>query len=172
MPSAARANSPFWDFSLAFYARPGVAEECLALQERHDADVNVVLYLLFLARHGRLLEERDVARLQALAEPWRQTVVLPLRALRRALKAPVGVFEPQATASLRNEVKRIELAAERLQQETLERLAAAGALGRACSDPALCASTHLALYAERIGAPPAGPIARLLELFRAFQGAA
>ena len=102
----------------------------------------------------------------------RRMTFLQERALRRALKAPVGVFEPQATASLRNEVKRIELAAERLQQETLERLAAAGTLGRACSDPALCASTHLALYADRIGASPAGPIARLLELFRAFQGAA
>lgn len=171
MTSDAAASSPFWDFSLAFYAQPEVAEACLALQDRHEADVNVVLYLLFLARRGRLLDEADVAGVQALAEPWRRTVVEPLRGVRRALKAPVGAFEPRATAALRTEVKRIELAAERLQQETLERLAAADTLGRPCADRARCARTHLDIYADRIAAEGSGAAARLLELFLAFDRA-
>lgn len=168
MSSDTTAGSAFWNFSLAFYARPGVAEACLALQDRHDADVNVVLYLLFLARSGRLLDEADVARVQALAEPWQRTVVMPLRAVRRALKAQVGAFEPEATAALRTEIKRIELAAERLQQETLERLAAPATLGRPCADAALCARAHLQLYADRIGASGSGLVERLRELFLAF----
>ena len=33
----------FWDFSLAFYALPGVADACLELQERCSVDVKVML---------------------------------------------------------------------------------------------------------------------------------
>ena len=155
----------FWEFSLAFYALPGVADACLELQERNGADVNVVLFLLHLARARRLLAPADVARIDALASPWREAVVAPLRRVRRALKTSVGAFEPAATGRLRGEVKRIELAAERLQQETLERLAAAGMPAGAGTDPAACARAHLAAYGEAIGGLDAAAAGRILERF-------
>lgn len=140
----------FWDFSLAFYALPGVAEACLALQERCGVDVNVLLFLLYLARVGRLLSPVDVEKIDALAAPWRQAVVVPLRSVRRALKESVGEFRPDATAALRTEVKRIELAAERVQQETLERLFPLGAIGEPHADSAACARIHLERYGARM----------------------
>jgi uncharacterized protein (TIGR02444 family) len=39
----------FWDFSVRTYGRPGVAEACLALQNRDGADVNM---LMFAAWYG------------------------------------------------------------------------------------------------------------------------
>jgi uncharacterized protein (TIGR02444 family) len=165
MPAKRRAASGFWDFSLAFYARPGVAEACLELQESCGADVNVLLYLLYLARSGRLLAAADVEHIDALAAPWRQAVVIPLRNVRRALKMPVGAFHPSATAALRTEVKRNELAAERVQQETLERLAPGDATGTPCADPIACARVHLQLYGDRIGAPPCNPSERIAAQF-------
>jgi len=45
-----REESPFWRFSLRFYSRPGVAAACLALQDEAGADVNLMLFLLFLAK--------------------------------------------------------------------------------------------------------------------------
>jgi uncharacterized protein (TIGR02444 family) len=161
------AASGFWNFSLAFYARPGVADACLELQERCGADVNVVLFLLYLARRGRRLTAADVERIDAWAAPWRQAVVIPLRGVRRVLKTPVGAFHPEATAALRTEVKRIELAAERVQQEALERLALETALGVPCPDPAACARLHLQLYGDRIGALARGPSARIAAQFAA-----
>ncbi len=155
----------FWNFSTAFYALPGAAETCLELQDRNGADVNVLLFLLHLARAGRLLGPADVARIDALAAPWRKAVVAPLRGVRRVLKAPVGAFEPAVAARLRDEVKRIELAAERLQQETLERLAAAGMPAGAGTDPAACARAHLAAYGEAIGGLDAAAAGRILERF-------
>jgi uncharacterized protein (TIGR02444 family) len=159
------AASAFWNFSLAFYARPGVADACLELQESCGADVNVVLFLLYLARRGRRLSPDDVERIEAWAAPWRQAVVMPLRGVRRILKTPLGAFGPEATAALRAEVKRIELAAERVQQETLERLALEVALGTPCPDPAACARAHLQLYGERLGAAARGPSARIAAQF-------
>jgi uncharacterized protein (TIGR02444 family) len=165
MPAEPGRGGSFWDFSLAFYSAPGVAEACLELQDRNGADVNVVLFLLHLARARRLLAPADVARIDALARPWREAVVAPLRRLRRALKAAVGAFEPAATARLRGDVKRIELAAERLQQETLERLAPAGMPAGAGMDPAACARAHLAAYGEAIGGLDAAAAGCILELF-------
>ena len=48
--------TPFWDFSLAVYGRPGVAPACLALQQRHGADVNLLLFCAWFgaAHRGRL----------------------------------------------------------------------------------------------------------------------
>ena len=43
----------FWDFSLEAYARPGVAPACLDLQERHGADVNLLLFACWLSASGR-----------------------------------------------------------------------------------------------------------------------
>jgi uncharacterized protein (TIGR02444 family) len=34
--------NPFWEFSLAFYAEPGVAPACLAMQDLEGVDVNLV----------------------------------------------------------------------------------------------------------------------------------
>jgi hypothetical protein len=90
-----------------------------------------------------------------------------LRTLRRTLKAPVGAFEPAVTAALRTEVKRIELAAERVQQETLERLAALEAPGSACADPTACARLHLQHYGDCIVALAGNPTEHILTQFAA-----
>ena len=108
-----------WDFSLAVYPRTGVADACLALQDRHGADVNLLLFCLWWARHGggRLTAaELDSAR--AAAGAWQSRVVGPLRAARRALKAPLGA-PPGPAEKLRQRVKDLELEAERLEQSML-----------------------------------------------------
>ncbi|HKS89918.1 MAG TPA: TIGR02444 family protein, partial [Stellaceae bacterium] len=61
----ADAGEAFWRFSLALYARPGVAEALIALQDRAGRDVNLMLFALwFGAVRGRRL---DAARLAAAA---------------------------------------------------------------------------------------------------------
>ncbi len=108
-----------WDFSLAVYARTGVADACLALQDRHGADVNLLLFCLWWACHGGgwlTAAELDSAR--AAAGAWQLQVVVPLRAVRRALKVPLGA--PRGPAEkLRQRVKDVELEAERLEQSML-----------------------------------------------------
>jgi len=103
-------NNPLWEFSLALYARPGVAAACIEAQDHCAADVNLLLYAAWLARQGLALEERQWRALAAHVADWRQRVVQPLRALRRDWRAL------PAAAALREHVKALELAAEQEQQ--------------------------------------------------------
>ena len=50
----ADAAAELWEFSLDFYARPGVSAALIELQDRAGLDVNLILFALWLgARHGR-----------------------------------------------------------------------------------------------------------------------
>ncbi|MCC6780369.1 MAG: TIGR02444 family protein [Hyphomicrobiales bacterium] len=155
-------DSTFWRFSLDFYAGPGVPDACLQLQEDCGADVNVVLYALFLARAGRLLDDADIMRIEALSSDWRDHVVRPLRRARRYTKTPPPEFDTAATAALRTDLKRIELEAERLQQLSLERNLPAHDIGTEHSDTGSCASRNLAAYARRLREFPQPAVAVLL----------
>jgi uncharacterized protein (TIGR02444 family) len=114
-------QASFWDFSLTFYARPGVADLCLDLQDRFGVDVNVLLYLLWQASRRRRLDASEVGEVIALVEEWRRQVVLPLRGARRFLKQPAPSWPAAEIHVFRERIKADELQAERLQQETMER---------------------------------------------------
>ncbi len=159
------APSPFWDFSLRFYARPGVAAACLALQEEAGADINVVLYLFFLARHNRQVNAQDIAAIENTVAGWREQVVRPLRATQRHLKSVAALFTGDAATRLREEIKRSELAAERIQQLTIEQQFPCATFGAATASAAAAARANLEAYAARIGALPADAVNTLIELY-------
>jgi len=137
------AGEAFWRFSLALYEQPGVPEACLALQDEHGLDVNLVLWLLWIGWSGRgRLTADDLARADAHAASWRRDVIVPLRSVRRALKG-----SPDAGAeALRNNVKTAELESERLQHHRLGDLAASP---RQREDAVGDAEANLALYVGR-----------------------
>lgn len=73
----------FWQFSEQHYARPGVAEACLQLQDEHGANVNLLLLLLMLEERGFTVEAAHFMPLLAM----RQGLFNQWRRLRRQLKA-------------------------------------------------------------------------------------
>ena len=119
----AQAGSPFWRFSLRFYRQPGAADACIALQDRDGVDVNVLLFLLWLATDKRRVALADAQALCAKALSWRDDVVAPLRSVRRTLKGGSALVEGSAAEFFRTRIKSVELEAERLQQEALFALA-------------------------------------------------
>jgi uncharacterized protein (TIGR02444 family) len=156
------SDSAFWRFSLRFYALPDVAPACIVLQDEAGVDVNLLLFLLFLAESGRVVTQDDITRLDRDIAPWREHVVEPLRALRRRLKTGVGDIIPPASEGLRNMVKKIELEAERLEQGRLE--AHASNLGKPATRDA-AALANLAAYAEHLGGMPFAPKDVVLKAF-------
>jgi uncharacterized protein (TIGR02444 family) len=116
-------DNPFWAFSLAVYAGDGVAEECLGLQERLGLDVNLLLFAAYMgAVEGVRLASQDIAGANMAIAEWHAEIVQPMRAARRALKAPAANTEnplQPAIASLRLNVKRAELDAEKIEQAML-----------------------------------------------------
>ncbi len=118
--------SEFWDFSLATYGRPGVAPGCLSLQDRRGVDVNIAMLCCWIGASGRgRLEAGDIETILAVAKPWHDAVVVPLRGLRRELKKRPAP-PPRATIeAVRRRIATAELAAEHAEQ-----LMIAAAVGR------------------------------------------
>jgi uncharacterized protein (TIGR02444 family) len=119
MTGSDRSGSPFWRFSLRFYREAAVADACIALQEQAGVDVNLLLFLLWQATRKRTLSKEEVAELDAAIGPWREATVIPLRGVRRALKAPPSLVAPAIAEQFRTKIKAVELEAERLQQEAM-----------------------------------------------------
>src|SRR5262245_16737507 len=119
--------SQLWSFSLDLYRRPGAAEACLALQDRHGIDVNLLLAGLYAGKGGIGLDAEAWALLEGTVGAYHREVVRPLRAARRALKPLEGGAGP--ARQLRSAVKAAELDAEHLEQLMIE-AALAGLGGR------------------------------------------
>ena len=140
--------SPFWRFSLQFYRMPGVADACIALQDEAGVDVNLLLFLLWNASLGRQLSRADVEDVERQVAEWREGVVIPLRELRRHLKFPPSLIHKDAAEAYRTRIKRVELEAERLQQEALFALAQAAPPGRPALDGQAVARNNVTAYQE------------------------
>lgn len=158
------ATSPFWEFSLGFYARESVAPACLQLQDEGGADVNLLLYLLFLADQRLLANGRDVATLDKSVAPWREEAVRPLRNLRKRLKHETGAVPPAERDSFRNLVKKIELESERLQQLALEREGARLSLDSAATREE-SARRNIHAYSAYLGGLPDNAVKTVLMAF-------
>jgi uncharacterized protein (TIGR02444 family) len=107
-----------WEWVLQAYARPGVPDACLELQDRFGQNTSFLLW----AVHAETADPALLRRAADAAMAWDRVALSPLRASRRALKAPLPPFADPAREALREEVKGLELAAERLLMETLEAL--------------------------------------------------
>jgi uncharacterized protein (TIGR02444 family) len=117
----------FWSWSCERYARPGVGEACLGLQDRWGAIVNLLLLGCWLADGHRALTLGQAARASGSAAAFQITVVRPLRETRRMLRRlEAEAAEPRRTAlsELRRSVAADELAAERIEQCQLQLLVA------------------------------------------------
>lgn len=160
VPDGDEPPTGFWGFSLATYADPAVARVCLALQDEHGLDVNMLLFCLYAGSHGRSLSADDLARFDATIGPWRHQVVEPLRAVRRWVRSAP---QAQSAGALRQQLLDTELAAERHQQQLMSQ---AIAVPPGPADPALGAA-NLARYVAATARPPSPALqAELAELCR------
>jgi uncharacterized protein (TIGR02444 family) len=110
----------FKRFALELYRQPGVAGACLALQGRHDLDVNVVLFAAFTgAGRRRTLTADDVGRAYNAVGAWHQEVVRPLRAVRQRLKTGPAPAPSEPTGRLRRKLPQLEIEAEMIELDQL-----------------------------------------------------
>lgn len=117
------SENPFWEYSLALYAREGVAAACLRLQDGLGIDVNLLLFCCWTAQCASFrFDEETLAQFVGSVAPWKVAVVEPLRTARRDLKSGFEGVSPIAGAALREKIKVLELEAEKLQQDALFRL--------------------------------------------------
>tara|TARA_R100001377_G_scaffold76292_1_gene53147 strand:- start:1265 stop:1792 length:528 start_codon:yes stop_codon:yes gene_type:complete len=149
-------HESFWDYSCRVYSQPLVSETCLALQNEHDLDVNL---LLFAAWHAHTRGPLDAVTLSAAMDysiAYSGAVVRSLRKARTWLKKQaqgmddITMLEREGILDLRQQVKALELHAEHFQQDRLEALSAAPieALDGATQRRAASVNLHAVLGAE------------------------
>jgi uncharacterized protein (TIGR02444 family) len=143
-------GSPFWHFSLGFYRVPGVADACIRLQDEAGVDVNVLFFVLWNASLKRMFSAADMKAIDGRVAPWRETTVIPLRNMRRALKSS-KMIEPGVAEVFRTKIKGLELEAERLQQEALYDFAQSVSLGKPAASAEEAARANVAAYEKFSG---------------------
>ncbi len=114
-----QVENPFWSFSLALYERPGVELACLRLQNKAAMDVNLALLCCWLGMRGVFLPKESLQHLIDQTEAWRQTVIGPIRDARIASKSVELPAEMNGRDAFREDLKQVELAAERMLQDML-----------------------------------------------------
>ena len=160
----ADAAARLWEFSLDFYARPGVSAALIELQDRAGLDVNLILFALWHGLSGRgRLDGASLAVAGQAVRAIQAEIIEPLRGLRRRLRT-----DPDADIQrLREAIKALELDAEQIAQA---RLAGYAGPPGADGDPAgrLAAARvnfALALGSERAHGAAAGLVRKALAAF-------
>jgi uncharacterized protein (TIGR02444 family) len=120
--TATAVSTPIWDFVLNYYGRKGVSEALIGLQDDHGIDVNMLLFLAWMAAQGRCLAPDDVKFVSTTSHAWQRSVVVPIRAVRRLLKENVPLVPADAAAAFRKKVQTIELEGEQLQLNAMAAL--------------------------------------------------
>jgi uncharacterized protein (TIGR02444 family) len=151
MNGLAEFDGPHWTFAVEIYASEGVSDACLALQDQFGLDVIVLMISLYSAALGIILTANDLERMDAAIIEWRQTVVHPLRAMRRQLKSS---HYGQPVVRLRETIKSVELRSEQIELAMLA--------GQIPDRPSTMAATHdelraLIVQTTRLYSPKADP---------------
>lgn len=120
MSSAFPADS-LWDFSLSLYANRELADACLHLQDQQGVNVNLILWCAWLEYLGVYLEDAHLQEAHHHVDAWDQHYVIPLRQLRRRMKAEFGTADANIEA-VRASIQQAELAAEKELQRRLQQI--------------------------------------------------
>ncbi|MDX1491502.1 MAG: TIGR02444 family protein [Pseudohongiellaceae bacterium] len=119
----------FWDYSVRVYATHDVSNHCLQLQDSFGFDVNLILFCCWHASTRAELDPVVLHRACELSAIWSKELVKPMRRARRWMKAPASqlVLPPseqiqEQWQQLRQQIKKVELQAEMLQENMLESL--------------------------------------------------
>lgn len=158
-----------WDFATRLYNNEAVERVCLALQDRHGANVNVLLFCCWVAASGRgVFQPGELAVALETTHTWREDVSRQLRRLRRTLRGGVGAASRRLNDDLGRVVAECELFAEHVELLMLHD--SLGRAGTGTMDPAEQARASAQNFAEYFAeldiAPDADDRAAIGEILR------
>lgn len=148
---------PFWDFALRVYRTPGVSAACLEVQERLGVDVNVLLFCCWLGESGRgAVSRATLAQARESVASWHESVVKPMRSVRRVLKDGIASAPSELAQALRAQIQAREIDAEHIEQLMLAAsVAALGVTAGIAEDGrAEHAVSNVGIYVQSLGVTP------------------
>ena len=119
-------DHPFWDYSIRVYRTDGVPAACLVLQEKHQIDVNVMLFCSWVGHSGHgVMNGDELTRTLDAVSQWHDDIVRALRAVRQHLKGGLPPAPESLSDALRRRILKLEVDCEHTEQLML-----AGTLAR------------------------------------------
>lgn len=173
MSAVDSSNTPspppsLWKFATEHYARDGVAQLCLRLQDEYDFDVNLLLFCCWYGAHYGVAESTLMQSLYDYSCDWNNNAVKPVRQTRGWLKALIesSPGDGPVLTQLREKVKEVELECERHQLEELEAKAQAVRPAQTGTDTEENCWKNLELLRQQMGADEAATDELLRELLK------
>lgn len=114
-------DSAFWNYSIQIYQTPDVEQACLNLQNEFNADVNIILFCLWMGEQKRRLSLDEVLVLTLTSAPWQDAILKPLRNARKTMKQHIIAMPPELLDQTMCNMREMELNAEHMQQLELEK---------------------------------------------------
>lgn len=113
-------QSELWNYSSHIWTLPGVEDLCIRLQTEYDADVNLLIYCLWLGEQKRCLNDDDLQVMLDTVKPW-QTMIKPLRDSRRMMQQQMIAMPGELVEQSIANMKEMEINAEHMAQLALEK---------------------------------------------------
>lgn len=113
-------KSELWNYSTHIWTLPGVEDLCINLQTEYDANVNLLIYCLWLGEQKRCLNEDDLQVMLDTVKPW-QTMIKPLRDSRRMMQQQMIAMPGELVEQSIANMKEMEINAEHMAQMALEK---------------------------------------------------
>lgn len=157
-----------WSWVVAAYSAPDVAEQCLELQDAHEQNVPLLLWAAWAATQGPV-GDGVVSQAAGIARAWSEAAIMPMRSVRRRLKQALSKGDEAPRLALREQVKAIELQAEKILLEQLAGLSGAGDRLPDNLVPAVMLDAVLAVASAWSGDYPAEKLARLTQTLSDWQ---
>lgn len=110
-------SADLWSFASEVYTNFKVSSASLELQDSYDVNVPLLLFCCWSAwRYGEL-PDADINKIVSYSESWSSLTVMPLRQIRQNMKVNMeasSIISKQDWFELREDIKRLELASEKL----------------------------------------------------------
>jgi uncharacterized protein (TIGR02444 family) len=114
-----------WEWAVRAWAAEGVEVAALDLQDAQGQNIVLLLWAAWTAQTGRKIDAETIEAACDTARVWQETILAPLRSVRRALKTRMPDLHDEDREAVRRQVKALELDAERRLLHALEALSPA-----------------------------------------------
>jgi uncharacterized protein (TIGR02444 family) len=144
-------SSALWDFSIQTYQIPEVEATCLKLQDTLNADVNIILYCCWMGENRHPLCSEQLQLLMETTDPWQNSILKPLRNARRMMKQHIIAMPAELLEQTINNMSEMEINAERMEQQALEKALDTNSLPVDNSrSPLDISAANLSLYLQQL----------------------
>lgn len=113
-------KSEFWNYSSQVWLLPNIEKNCLALQNDHEVNINILLYCCWVGDKNLIINDDNLQALLNAVQPW-QEIVEPLRESRKMMQQNLIAIPANTLSQTIDNINEMEINTEHMTQLALEK---------------------------------------------------